>query len=260
MRDALRGIVHHHRQLIGPQAVGAAQHKVAHRLQHVLLLRTQASVAPLRWVVQLQIVDHALHIQAPSPRRFALQTLATRARIHRSRVPCALLLLRVFNLFARTAAGVGPALGHQVVQGGLIGLMARGLPQHGFIGHQATSGQLRQQGLVGAGHAARRVHVFHAHQPSAAMGASIQPTGQCSHQRARMQQTRGGGGETTPVGGWGSAQDPDRAVQSSMAKDSPKPLTNASSTRWPSSQSPHKPNFSEASHRWFWPSGCKVLA
>ena len=215
---------------------------------------------PMGWMAQLQVVDDALQIQAPSPRRFALQTVSTRARIHRCRVPSALMVLRVFNLFARTAAGVGPAFGHQVVQSRLVSIMARGLPEHGFIGHQAASGQLRQQSLVGTWHTARCVHVFHAHQPCAAVGPRIQPTGQCGHQRARMQQTRGRGGETTPVGDWRCAQDPARELQSSMAKDSPKPLTNASSTRWPSSQSPHKPSFNEASHRWFWPSGCRVLA
>ena len=33
---ALRGIVHHHRQLIGPKAIGTQQHKVAHLLRQLL--------------------------------------------------------------------------------------------------------------------------------------------------------------------------------------------------------------------------------
>jgi hypothetical protein len=44
--DALRGVVHHHRQLVGPQAVGAVEHEVAHLVRHVLLLRAQAAVGP----------------------------------------------------------------------------------------------------------------------------------------------------------------------------------------------------------------------
>ena len=36
MGDALRGVVYHHCQLVSPEAVGAAQNKVAHFFAHVL--------------------------------------------------------------------------------------------------------------------------------------------------------------------------------------------------------------------------------
>jgi hypothetical protein len=36
--NALRSVVHHYRQLVGEQAIGAAQHKVAHFAGHGLLL------------------------------------------------------------------------------------------------------------------------------------------------------------------------------------------------------------------------------
>ena len=48
--DALRGVVHHHGQLVGPQAVGPAQHEVTHGLGHVLLLRSQTAVMPVQGV------------------------------------------------------------------------------------------------------------------------------------------------------------------------------------------------------------------
>ena len=46
VRDALVCIVHHHGQLVGPQAIGAAQHKVAHLTGHVLVLRAPSPVLP----------------------------------------------------------------------------------------------------------------------------------------------------------------------------------------------------------------------
>ena len=44
--DVLGCIVHHHGQLVGPQAVCAAQHKVAHRAGHMLRLGAEAAVCP----------------------------------------------------------------------------------------------------------------------------------------------------------------------------------------------------------------------
>ena len=38
MRDALRRVVHHHGQLISPQAVCALEHEVTHLAAHVLML------------------------------------------------------------------------------------------------------------------------------------------------------------------------------------------------------------------------------
>ena len=49
--DALGGVIDHHRQLIRPQAISAAQHKVAHGVADVLLLRTQAAVVPVQHLI-----------------------------------------------------------------------------------------------------------------------------------------------------------------------------------------------------------------
>jgi len=48
MGDALRGVVDDHGQLVGPQAIGTQQHKVAYAARHVLLLRSQAPVGPVQ--------------------------------------------------------------------------------------------------------------------------------------------------------------------------------------------------------------------
>ena len=52
---------------------------------------------------------------------------------------------------------------------------------------QAASGELLQYLVVRTGHGARCVDVFDSHQPLAAVGAGVEPTGQSRHQRARMQ-------------------------------------------------------------------------
>ena len=171
MGDALRGVVHHHCQLVSPQAISPAQHKVADFLAHVLLLRPQAAVAPMRDGGQAQCGLHGLHIQPPGAGGFAPQTVSAGAGVDGGAVPGH--GLGRFDLFARAAAGVGPALVHQGLQGGSVVLAALALPQHRAIGQQAAGCQLLQDGLVGPGHAARCVHVFDAHEPSACVGAGV---------------------------------------------------------------------------------------
>ncbi len=104
-----------------------------------------------------------------------------------------------FDVLARAGAGVGHVLGNQPIQGVAVQMETRALPHGRFIGQQSASGQLLQDELVRTGHAAGRVHVFDAHQPLPAMGAGVQPAGQCSKQRARMQRARGGGGKAPSV-------------------------------------------------------------
>ena len=53
--------------------------------------------------------------------------------------------------------------------------------------------------LICAGYTARCVHIFNAHQPLAAVCTSVQPTGEGSNERARMQRARGRGRESTDV-------------------------------------------------------------
>ena len=46
MGDALQAVIDDHGQLIGPQAIGPAQHEVADAVDHVLLLGAHAAVLP----------------------------------------------------------------------------------------------------------------------------------------------------------------------------------------------------------------------
>lgn len=46
MRDALGAVVHHHGQLVGPQAIGAAENEVTDAVHDILLLSAQATIMP----------------------------------------------------------------------------------------------------------------------------------------------------------------------------------------------------------------------
>ena len=96
-----------------------------------------------------------------------------------------------FDLLAGTCAGVGQVLCDQRVQRLLVQRAALRLPHDGPIGVQPALGQLAQDGLVRPGNAARRVHIFNAHQPGALGRAGIQPAGQRRDQRACVQRPRG---------------------------------------------------------------------
>ena len=184
--DALRGVVHHHRELVRPQPIGALEDEVAHGLFDVLRLRAQAPVHPSQFGVWA-------HVHAPSPCVALTQATLigpTGARVHRGLAALGLLpqdLQIDFDLAARTRAGVGQTHLYQLRERRLIGRAALALPPHGLIADHAASGQLRQDALAHARFAAHGVDVFDAHQPRAVVGAGIEPTRQRRHQRARVQ-------------------------------------------------------------------------
>ncbi len=100
---------------------------------------------------------------------------------------------------AGAGAAIGLTLGDEVLQRLGIARAALALPHRRRIGQQAAGGQLLQDELVGAGHAARAVDVFDAHQPGAAMRAGVQPGGQGRHQRAGVQRAGVRGREAAHV-------------------------------------------------------------
>ena len=104
------------------------------------------------------------------------------------------------DVFACAGAGVGQARAFQLRERAGVERAPAGLPCRFFIRQQLAGGQLAQDGLPCAGNAARRVHIFNAHQPAALVRARVQPAGQGRHQRACMQQAGGRGGEAACVG------------------------------------------------------------
>jgi hypothetical protein len=160
---ALRGVVHHHGQLVGPQPVGAAQHEVADFGLHVLPLRTEPAVLPF----EPRCGAQPRCVQAPGPRRAGLAAVAAGAGVDRLLVPGplqALGLQRRLDLLARRRSR---RPGRR--RAGAAGLAHRAhgavIATPGAVGLQAAGGQLLDQQGVGAGRAARRIDVFDAQQP-----------------------------------------------------------------------------------------------
>ena len=82
-------------------------------------------------------------------------------------------------------------LRYQCIQGLLVQGAALRLHHHFAICHQAMLLQLPQDGGVRLRAAPCGIHIFDAHQPCAAMGACIEPTGQRRHERACVQRPGG---------------------------------------------------------------------
>ena len=105
--DALRGVVHHHCQLIGIDIVRAQQHEIANRACNVLQLGPQPPVGPVRdgagW-------HQRVTTQAPGQLRPAMQSGTAGSRVDPFAVPVACHTLQRqcrLDVRARTAAGVG---------------------------------------------------------------------------------------------------------------------------------------------------------
>jgi hypothetical protein len=83
--------------------------------------------------------------------------------------------------------GTGAA---QLVDGGVIGGGAAGLPHDIAIPLEAETLEGLQDGIGGAAYDARLVDVFHAQQPAAAVVTRIEVTCQRRDEGARVQQPR----------------------------------------------------------------------
>ena len=196
MGDALLGIVGHHRQLVGPEAVGAQKHEVADVAGEIL------AVAADNGVVENDI---AIGYAQPPGRGFAVfrlpeSRMGAAAAINKTVGTGACFLL---PLAAAAVAGIDQAARLQIGQhhavqrmaAALVGDFAVPFKTEGFKGAQNVGG--------GAGHLARRVEIFHAHQPTAAGGTGGGVGCGGGQQRADVQQAGGAGGETAGVKGHG---------------------------------------------------------
>ncbi|MNL04214.1 hypothetical protein D3C87_1247790 [compost metagenome] len=95
MGDALRGVIHHHGELIGPQAVRAAQDEVAEFRFQVLAL------AALPAVVEADRRGRAVrHAHPPRARQLAVQAVAASAGVAERLVAFAHVDQRVGNFLA----------------------------------------------------------------------------------------------------------------------------------------------------------------
>jgi hypothetical protein len=145
--DALQRIVDDHRQLVGPVAVGARKHEVADFLAQVL-----------RCVPRMRSreFDRASG-DAQSPCRVAAMPARDAGAVHArrsTRGPNASRSIRRHRRSPRAWRGRG------------VVVAALALEQHWSVGQEAEVRERLQLLSRGAGLLARRVEVFHAHEPS----------------------------------------------------------------------------------------------
>ena len=81
-----------------------------------------------------------------------------------------------------------------------VGIMPLALANQCAIPFKAVAFQRMQNRRLGAGLFTRRVKVFHAHQPTALVGARIEVGGKGGNQGAEVQMAAGCGGETPNIG------------------------------------------------------------
>jgi hypothetical protein len=159
--DALGGVVDHHGELVGPQAVSPADHEGA-----FLVTGIAAHLA-------LDAVDEGLHagvhVEPPGHRdtagrrRGGAAGMATAAGV---------------QLRARQRTGKGTAFLHQLRQGLRIVAVAPALPDNLAVPGEAVVFEAVQDGIGRTGLFARWIEVLDAHQPAATGGPRVQPAGQ----------------------------------------------------------------------------------
>ena len=97
---------------------------------------------------------------------------------------------------AAAVADKGLVAGEQYFQRGLVGLAARALPEHRAIVGQAERRQCLELRIRCTGHGARRVDVFDAQPPQAAVVAGEQPAAEGGEQGSGVEQAGRRGRET----------------------------------------------------------------
>ena len=140
MGDALPGVVHHHRQLVGKVAVGPADHEIADLLGQILRLLPQNTVPEPQWL-----------IEGPKPQAASFmprhQSTAAGAGIDGA---LDALARNQGDRLSGAAAGVGQIIPDQPLQGIRIGLGAPALVDDFVIPFEAESLQGAQDMVGGA--------------------------------------------------------------------------------------------------------------
>ena len=190
--DALRGVVDHHRELVGPVAVGTLEHEVADLFADVL------AHAPLDRIVEAEC-GGGRHAQ-PEGRRGA----------HGAGNALAMDAAVVGEVAAAAVAGKSGARCEQAVECGLIDVATFALAQHRAVGMQSERRQRAQLLPGGARDLTRRVEVLDPHQPFATGAPRQQPAAECRQQRTEMQRPGRRGREAAAItgagrGGWSEA-------------------------------------------------------
>ncbi len=122
----LCGVIHHHRQLVRPAAVGTAQHEVADLGLHVLLLRAAQAIVEVHEAAGRHAEADGW-VRSWLPGDAAMMDAAAGGKVA-----------------AAAVADKGLVAGEQYIQRGLVGLAAGALPEDRAIMDQAERGQRLQ--------------------------------------------------------------------------------------------------------------------
>src|SRR6185312_10820560 len=104
-------------------------------------------------------------------------------------------------------AAAAPAREHmpgplQARERGVVRRGTAALEQHRLVRNHAERRQRIENVLRGAGNLARRIEVFHADEPDAALAAGTQPAAECRDERTEMQLSGRRGRETAAIVHW----------------------------------------------------------
>ncbi len=204
--DALPGVIQHHGQLIGNQAVAAANDEIADLAAQML-----AELA-------LHTIDEDVftigYAQADGSILEAATGGAAEAGVG-ARV--------AFELLARAGARIRQAFIQQPFDGVPIRSVTFALAQHVAVPFEAVALQRLDDSPLGAGHLPWRIDVFHAQQPKAADRTGVEIGSEGRDQRAEVQVAAGGRCKATDVAcglgrGGGGHGGPARSVMARRMK------------------------------------------
>ena len=193
--DALGGVVHYHGELVGEQAVGASQHKIADLPREVEL--EPAVVA---------VFDGQRDARRAQPDR-AVAVGCGRVRQAGSRVDGA-TEAGARDARDRAAAAIAPvavAVSREPFECVEVGVRAGRLVEDRAVPGQSVPLETGEDGIGRAGHLAGRVKILDAHQPLPGLVARLQVAGYRGHQRAEVERPGRRRGEPSAVDGYGVA-------------------------------------------------------
>jgi hypothetical protein len=159
----LPGIVDHHGELIGMEAVGTSEHKIPDRLSDRMAL------PPLDPILEIDGLSRGAQTQtarASSGR----QTVATGTGIDR---PLQSNSGAASDLGATASAAIDQPERIQTGECRVIGVATRALEYHGLVPFEAKGTQCALNGLGGSVNLAQAVQILDAQQPDAILGTRV---------------------------------------------------------------------------------------
>ncbi len=153
----LFGIVDHHSELVGKQAVGTPDDEITEVTSEVELMSAKVAVLKADDRTRSAQSGRGGTVTAPYAR-------STTPWVDRPGDP---VTSRLGDVATTATARVAPTRGRELFQGGLVGLAAAALVEHRTVPDKAMVLKRGKDGIGGAGHLSRRVDVLDPDQPAA---------------------------------------------------------------------------------------------